>query len=50
LLNDDKAGLKPFNRGMFLLKIVAAGITYCKEIKTDEEQIAYYPEMSLHKK
>jgi len=39
LLSNEQTGIAPFTQEIFLLEIVVAGTTHCKEIETVEEKI-----------
>ena len=45
LLSDAQTGIMPFTHEIFLLEIVVAGTTHCKDIKAVEDQII--PEKTL---
>jgi hypothetical protein len=39
LLSSEKTGITPFTQEIFLLEIVVAGTSYCKELETIEDKI-----------
>jgi hypothetical protein len=47
LLSNQAGGITPFTREIFLLEIIVAGTTHCKQIKEIEEQIVPEKVLSL---
>jgi hypothetical protein len=48
LLSSEGTGIKPFTQEIFLLEIVVAGISHCKEVETIEQNLV--PEKVLSMK
>ena len=47
LLNSEEAGIKPFTHEIFLLEIVVAGTSHCKEVETIEQNLVTEKVLSM---